>query len=106
MTPFIPVLHKLGSALQERLRQFVSSERDFRNNCLRGNDSSDNDQDAAQQSLLSRAFSQALCIISRQTQAAELQPRILVFQFGKDKAINYNSLMNSVFRYEALAPTF
>ena len=47
---------------------------------------------------LSQAISIGLCIMHRQIQKnPKLQPRFLVVQLSKDKAVAYNSIMNCIF---------
>lgn len=51
----------------------------------------------------SNCLSTALCIINKQKQFHSLlEARILIIQFDKDKALNYNSLMNCVFSAQKL----
>jgi hypothetical protein len=51
---------------------------------------------------LSTSLSSALCIINRQKQNYDLQTRILILQFDKDRELKYNSIMNSIFRFELI----
>ena len=46
---------------------------------------------------LSRCLSSALCIINKR-HSSSFQFRILVLQFDRDVAVNYNGVMNSIFR--------
>jgi len=46
---------------------------------------------------LSNSFSKSLCIINDQQKKGKFYPRMLVIQFSKDRIIDYNSIMNSIF---------
>ena len=87
---FVPNYHNLSVTLVDQLHKLLEEEakqtgeapnKESESNCF-----------------ISKAFSTALCVINRQTRSCALQPRVLVIQFGKDRPINYNSMMNSIFR--------
>jgi transcription initiation factor TFIIH subunit 3 len=100
INPFIPVYHTLSHQLTSHLHQILSDEIEQQGNPSSSNSS--NGDSSNRQFFLSKAFSKALCIINRQVQTFSLQPRILVFQFGKDRPISYNALMNSIFSAQKL----
>ena len=57
------------------------------------------DGDKTEGAPICRAFSRALCLICRRVRLSEgwLRPRILVVQGTKERAIAFNSIMNSIF---------
>lgn len=61
--------------------------------------SSSSDGNKTEGAPICRAFSRALCLISRRVRrsAGRLRPRILVVQGTREHAIAFNSIMNSVF---------
>jgi transcription initiation factor TFIIH subunit 3 len=51
---------------------------------------------------LANGLSKSLCIINRQIQLSKFLPRVLIMQFDKDRVVDYNSFMNSIFNAQKL----
>eukprot|EP01035_Chromulina_nebulosa_P031965 gene31965-42648_t len=51
---------------------------------------------------LANGLSKSLSIINRQLQLSKFLPRVLIIQFDKDRVIDYNSFMNSIFNAQKL----
>lgn len=86
---FVPVLHELARDLSQVIYRVAANE--ISQMTEPRNPTSDNGKLS-----LARAFSLALSTLNRHR---EMQSRILVLQFDRDRSRNYNSIMNSIFRY-------
>lgn len=83
---FAPVLHELGRDVTTALREAVVTQLQYQTN---------NETSTPQRSAISQAFSLALSVLNRHK---DMQSRILVVQFDRDRSLNYNAVMNCIFR--------
>jgi hypothetical protein len=84
---FIPWLPDLSNIITQRLSEIFNIEIEYLK------------KKEEPQRNLSSALSSAITIIRQQQQLfPSLQSRVLVLQFDKDKAQNYNAVMNCIFR--------
>jgi hypothetical protein len=87
-TSFVPVLHHLSTQLSGHILSAVSEQLSH----LASKPTAD---PTRTRGTLSQAFSMALSILNRHK---NVQSRVLALQFDRDRAQNYNALMNSIFR--------
>lgn len=90
----IPIQQELSKIITQKLVAVLLDAE--KRNESQNNSATNSDVDKA----TSIAFSKSLCLINRhQAQFPGLLSRILILQFAEDLPLNYNSLMNAVFRY-------
>jgi hypothetical protein len=87
-TSFVPILHQLSTQLSGHILNAVSEQLSH----LASKPTAD---PMRTRGSLSQAFSMALSILNRHK---NVQSRVLVLQFDRDRAQNYNAFMNSIFR--------
>eukprot|EP01031_Cornospumella_fuschlensis_P037389 gene37389-45401_t len=90
LSPYLP---SLSAVLRENLTSFFQQEIRFRT-C--------NDSPKKLKYHLASVLSSALCLCRHQQSANNIQARMLVLQFEKDKPQNYNAIMNSIFSAQKL----
>lgn len=82
---YLPLLHTLSGEVTTGLRQAAEAQ-------ISGYKA----RNVEDRGCMSQALSSALCMMNRRKQ---LQARLLIVQFERDRNQNYNALMNSIFRY-------
>ena len=90
---FVPLHHKLAESIGAGLRTAIEAQLNVSSEYIPSN--IEQQEGELSRGSLSQAMSTALSIVHRQKQ---LQSRVLVVQFERDKHQNYNALMNSIFR--------
>ena len=81
---YLPLLHSLTDDITNGLREAAVAQISIHGT-----------RDIESRGFMSQALSNALCMMNRRKQ---LQSRLLIIQFEKDRNQNYNALMNSIFR--------
>jgi hypothetical protein len=89
---FVPVHHEISPAVCIGLKEAVQAQIDLKIDHL--------SIETGVKGGLSQAMSVAMALINRHSHG---QSRVLVVQFDKDRNKNYNSMMNSIFRYQPLS---
>lgn len=91
-TNFQPLLHTLSEQVANGLKEAIEEQVRIHSQ-----------RDVQSFGLLSQATSTSLSVINRHK---HLQSRVLILQFERDRNQNYNSVMNSIFRYACFTSAF
>lgn len=107
--PFIPISHSLPAILAQGLLKegiITTMAPDIMDNGDNTANITLPPSSENKRSSIANGISKALCIINRQiiitSSKYRYQPRICLFQLGKDNALAYNNIMNSIFSADKL----